>query len=268
METKSPEQALKLMRNWILQVRRSEQLNASMPDPVLMIMALNTITRRPIMASATTTFRWQTYMTTHRLPQAATMEHVRNMYAFLEVELKELMGPGTGTGTLTVSGDGAAPTVKALIQKWDGDKKKQDQTGKGRREECEFFKKSSGCKWGQKCLKWHPFVGKASGRCYVCGSTEHTAAGCTRPRVDGNPKGKDKDKKSPKGKEKGNPKGDSKGTRPPGKGPDARGAVASAPPGLESIGGSGPGVDQPVAKSYSFISRASPEGQHGLGDED
>eukprot|EP00971_Amphidinium_carterae_P103947 2058584-Amphidinium_carterae.1 len=48
--------------------------------------------------------------------------------------------------------------------------------------QCPHWGTKPGCKFGAQCRNVHPFEKPGSGVCYVCGSTEHTAQACARPR--------------------------------------------------------------------------------------
>ena len=54
---------------------------------------------------------------------------------------------------------------------------------------CKFFLTKSGCRRGKECT-WAHDEKDGKRRCYVCGSTEHLATTCTRPKTpaDGSPK--------------------------------------------------------------------------------
>ena len=197
-EASNPREAVRMLRTWRLLLERATKLQASIPDATLLIRSLTIMCGRAISSNYQTNFRKELFMNKHNLPHGASTEHVFLLYNFLEAELLELSGPQDSEKS-----KGKASTAVVTPQKG---KKGSDSKGKGKaktnpkggkddpkgRKVCDFFDKPGGCKNGQMCKYYHKYLDPKSGRCFVCGSNEHSASGCTRPRrqKDGNEKAK------------------------------------------------------------------------------
>ena len=131
-------------------------------------------------------------------------------------------------------------------------------SGKGA---CKFYGTKGGCKMGRNCWSYHDF-GKASseGRCFNCGSTDHRADVCNRPR--GKPAGKGEEctlrgesGSSSKGNQNasasGNGKGQTSQGNQGGKGEGKQVRQASAEPAQS--GAEGTGTDPKVAKANEAL---------------
>ena len=83
--------------------------------------------------------------------------------------------PGGGGGM----GAGAPGTTKGAGRGVKGGGKNDAPKGKTA---CRFFDSDVGCRFGANCTNWHRNLKASEGKCFNCGSKQHTSAQCTAPR--------------------------------------------------------------------------------------
>jgi hypothetical protein len=206
------EKALITLKLWKRRIECAKELQVTIPDPCILLAALDAITSKAIQSDQRKVFRLNTAREAIGVDVSTTEEAVNKLTLLLGGELEESVASTWSTIT---------PKVKSIKGNPKGDKGKGGKDGKGEtgksgkegkgkdksKDPCYFFTETEdGCNKGQLRTRYHRLLKPEEKRCYVCGSTKHMAGECDKPKKgDAPPKETPKDDKgkTAKGKPKG-----------------------------------------------------------------
>jgi hypothetical protein len=184
------EKAFSNLKIWKRKIDRAKELGLVIPDPAVLIVALDTITEKVIAKDARRKFRIDTARESLKVDILANAESLEKFSLVLESELEDMVTASWQTVTVKVKTMKGTPKGKGKGKGKDG--KGKDGKGKsGKTEECYYFAEhEEGCKHGQQCTRYHRMLKPEERRCYTCGSKTHMAGDCDRPKKeDSLPKG-------------------------------------------------------------------------------
>ena len=230
-------EASKALRKWRRWLEQASELGLRMPDPSLLLKALERLT--PALSSSAA-FRVQSFRSQVLIEQAPTEEKVWQLSELLLAEAEEalLLEPSEkGPKKPTIAkADGA--TEEAT-----GEGKGPKGKGKGEQKSvCRLWKTDDGCKYGRSCQFQHESLSPSDKRCFNCGSLKHRKPDCSRPKAAVAP--------SPNGE-----KGVQKGSKEDAKRAKSEGG-ASASQAEDSAKGKGEGLsmrDQLIQKATEVL---------------
>ena len=172
-EATSAHGAVEGLRLWHRQLLRTMELKATLPDPTLLIGALDHLMRRVLSAEAQATFRVNTFRLQNSVDVRPTPESVHQFYEALLAEAEMLVGM-TGTRADQEEGD------KAVVKAVTGSPHKPEKT-----KLCTFWGTDGGCRYGKNCRLAHTVLEDRNSRCWNCSSKRHRKAECPFLRRDG-----------------------------------------------------------------------------------
>ena len=174
------------LRKWTRWRRRASELQIMEPDPFLLLKGLNRLIRKPLESHRDLAFRINLARSTLQVDATPTSKSVTSFASHLLAECEQVAHQEM--------------TPKKPKEKEDRSKtmrlKRMEEEGKGGgkgkdmgkeswepREKfpCKFFTSDQGCKKGKECRYLHEAKDEKR-RCYICGSVDHIAPGCSRPR--------------------------------------------------------------------------------------
>ena len=140
------------------------------PDPTVLIAALDQITEKALQKDTRRKFRIDSARQELKVDIQTTYEGVEKLMTVIEGELDDM---------ITQSWSVVPPRVKSIKGTPKGKKGKdikgdgQGKTGKGKdgkgKKPCYHFAETEeGCKFGQQCLKYHRTLKPEERRCYIC----------------------------------------------------------------------------------------------------
>ena len=190
-------QAVQRLRHWKRQQTRAGELGLTLPDPLIMVKALDSIMVDLWNQHPQASFRVSAFRMHQQIDVRPTMESLENLYDLLLAEADQMVYGKAGE----VGEKDQKPSVKMLQQQ-----AVRSPTQPSTVKVCGFWGTEKGCKLGRACRYLHDWNGiedKAS-RCWLCSSTSHVRTECpTRgaggsgsygdrgEREDGKGKGKD-----------------------------------------------------------------------------
>ena len=175
-------EASKALRKWRRWLQRASELGLRMPDPSLLLKALERLT--PALGSSAA-FRVQSFRSQVLIEQAPTEEKVWQLSELLLAEAEEalLLEPSEkGPKKPTIAkADGTAEEAA-------GEGKGPKGKGKGKQKSaCRLRKTDDGCKYGRSCQFQHDSLSPSDKRCFNCGSLKHRKPDCPRPKAAATP---------------------------------------------------------------------------------
>lgn len=211
----SAEEAISMLRMWRRQQNRALELSVQLPDPLLLVKALDTIMSSLLRSNAQATFRINSFRLQHQVDVRPTVTSLGHLYDMLLSEADQMMYSTTPEGK---SGDNTASdgaSVKALAGAAATSPSKPIQ-------KCRAWGTPEGCKYASGCRFSHDWQGiqDKHARCWNCSSLQHSRSDCpyrtggsggttgksTAETEDSQGQPKGKGKKGGKNK-KGSPKG-------------------------------------------------------------
>ena len=170
-------EASKALRKWRRWLQRASELGLRMPDPSLLLKALERLT--PVLGSSAA-FRAQSFRSQVLIEQAPTEEKVWQLSELLLAEAEEAL-------LLEPSEKGPKkPTVAkadSTVEETAGEGKGSKGKGKGKQKSaCRLWKTDDGCRYGRSCQFQHDSLSPSDKRCFNCGSLKHRKPECTRPK--------------------------------------------------------------------------------------
>ena len=193
---------------WQRHHSRAEELGATVPDPTLMVGALDKIMSKLLQGNPQANFRLSAFRMGAQVdtkPTAATFKQLHQMLlAEVELAMRSHEAPSKGQGN---------PAVKTL---------KDQKTGSPGQPVCRFWKSEHGCRQGAQCKFQHPMHEDGKYHCYTCGATSHKKPDCPY----NSPTKEDKSHVTT-GASKGSPAGGSGAGGGDGKGPGKQGGKSS-----------------------------------------
>ena len=163
------------LRKWRRYLERAEAMQVSVPDPSLLLNALEIMVRKVLAAHPQVKFRVDLNKNQLQLQGRPTLEGVLQLYTHLLAELQVVAPVSLTPATTALKAIGAsAGTGEALTPTGSPTRKA------GPRPPCKFFLTSSGCTRGQNCKYDHSFPSKEEkkARCWECGSQQHRKGEC------------------------------------------------------------------------------------------
>eukprot|EP00435_Cladocopium_sp_Y103_P023447 s854_g5.t1 len=169
------------LRNWRRHFGRAEEVNATLPDGVLLLKALDSPLQQLGTMDPQAAFRLSQSRMQLQLDQQPSH---RNLWAFSQCLLAE-----AETLALLQMSSATAPSTPLKLKVMDGDPKTPPRAigadGKGgskplSEKPCKYFISDAGCKAGKACKWLHSWEGvedKAS-RCWICGGKDHRKNDC------------------------------------------------------------------------------------------
>ena len=203
------------LRLWKRKASRASELNAQLPDPLLMIRTLDGIARPVVESSSQASFRIASFRMNHSLDIRPSLSNVWLFYDLLLAEA-EVAVHSTSSATVVEPKTPSKPTVKVMQTPSTGGKSSTSTASSAW--PCKFWLTDGGCRQGQRCRWPHLWEGctDKSSRCWTCSSNQHQQQDCpyksqVKPPVGGDGEGVGAGgKASEKGRGKGKGKGKSK----------------------------------------------------------
>ena len=178
MEAASIGQAVMTLRKWLRWRRRAEEVGVSIPDPTILARGLSKLTKKLVVVHPELNFRLQLVRSSLMVDAVPSHDAISKYSEHLLAELEQ-MGQQSRKKENTVD----LPKVKKFEEQGKETKEKKeardgDDKEKGK---CRFFLTDQGCRRGKHCGFSHDQKDDKR-RCWVCGSPDHFAPACTRPK--------------------------------------------------------------------------------------
>ena len=172
------------LRRWLRWKSRTAEIGAVVPDAALLLKGLNRMTRRVLESHKELQFRIQLARSSLGVDTTPTELTVSRFATHLLAELDQVALTEKRTSGSATKADG--PKLKSMELDKSGKGKGKDRQDRGQEDgatktRCRFFLTEHGCRKGKECSFSHDQKDEKR-RCYVCGSSEHFATACTRPK--------------------------------------------------------------------------------------
>ena len=230
---KSPSEACAAVRSWRRFYTRTKEIEATVPDPIILLRALEPAVQLISQLDAQATFR---LAQSRAQLQVDARPEESSVWSYSECLLAELESLRLLQGSTATSKSGTTATTTPAV--------KMLGTKSSTTSACKFWGSDTGCRQGKRCSYLHDWASleDRNNRCFLCSSTAHRKADCpTRAVGDGtNPTGgsgggSQKGKGNGKNKSKAKTGGEEPAASTKGKG-NGNGAGSSTPqssPGLQ-----------------------------------
>ena len=169
-------QGIVTLRRWLRWKRRAEEVGVSIPDPTILARGLGRLMKKLITMFPELNFRLQLVRSSLMVDAVPTHESVSKYSEHLLAELEQM-----GHQARKKDSSGEAP------KKFE-EQPKDSREGRTRKEgeekekpKCRFYLSDQGCRRGKSCTFSHEQKDEKK-RCWICGSPEHFAPACTRPK--------------------------------------------------------------------------------------
>ena len=165
-------QTVHRLRQWKRQQTRASELGLTLPDPLIMVKALDAIMVDLWPQHPQASFRVSAFRMHQQIDVKPTMASLDNLYDLLLAEADQMVYGKSGD----VSEKEQKPSVKMLQQQSSRSTTQPASTVKV----CSFWGTEKGCRLGRACRYLHDWSGvedKAS-RCWICSSTTHVRTEC------------------------------------------------------------------------------------------
>ena len=179
------------LRTWRRFFQRAVEIGTTLPDPTLLLRALDNPSLSVARIDAQSAFRLAQTRSQLGVDEKPTQDTVWrfSQCVLAEIETLQLLNGMTSTTSPTTTTNEAghvAAKVKALELKTKG--KGKESPGKTAKP-CQFFGNTEGCKLGAQCRYVHDWnsISEKQGRCWTCSSTTHMRHECPT-RQDGHSK--------------------------------------------------------------------------------
>ena len=172
------------LRRWLRWKSRTVEIGAVVPDAALLLKGLNRMTRRVLESHKELQFRIQLARSSLGVDTTPTELTVSRFATHLLAELDQVALTEKRISASATKTDG--PKLKSMEVDKSGKGKGKDRQDRGQEDgatktRCRFFLTEHGCRKGKECSFSHDQKDEKR-RCYVCGSSEHFATACTRPK--------------------------------------------------------------------------------------
>ena len=193
----SPEEAQTLaqavvgLRRWLRWHRRAGEVNVVRPDATIQVKGLGRLMKKVLRDHPDLGFRIQLAKTTLAIDTTPTETTVMTYANHLLAEVEQVAHQDKRRVEKTPPNPPPDPKMKKFEERTGegkGGSKGGDQKGGG--VTCRFFLTEAGCRKGKGCSYQHQLDDQR--RCWNCGSTQHFAPKCDRPREAGIQKGESK----------------------------------------------------------------------------
>ena len=179
------------LRDWGRWYQRCIDFGMNLPDPMVLVGALTSMTKPMISKDTEVTWRTEMVKSTLQLHARPTAEAVKAYHRHLLAEFEAL-----ATSQGPKKGGSGNPTPNLALKAMDGNAGGASGGqgggtkggGKGKIQ-CKYFLSQKGCKYGSNCKNVHSMNELSKGdrfkKCLNCGSEEHRAKDCDRPNKAG-----------------------------------------------------------------------------------
>ena len=177
------------LRDWGRWYQRCIDFGMNLPDPMVLVGALNSMTKPVISKNTEVTWRTEMVKSTLQLHARPTAEAVTAYHRHLLAEFEAL-----ATSQVPKKGGNQPPNLalKAMDGAAGGASGGQGGGAKGGGKgkiPCKYFLSQKGCRYGGSCKNVHSMNELSKGdrfkKCLNCGSEEHRAKDCDRPNKAG-----------------------------------------------------------------------------------
>ena len=169
----SASEAAQSLRMWRRQHNRALELGLQLPDPLILVKALDGITQTLLSRKSQATFRVNAFRTQHQVdvrPTSATLGH---LYDVLLSEADQMLYGQPPEADMLESRDSAGSVKATQASPTPNNKPTSSRL-------CEFWGTDSGCRLASACKFVHDWTGvsEVSPRCWHCSSNQHSRADC------------------------------------------------------------------------------------------
>ena len=164
---KSPGEACAGVRSWRRFYTRTKEIDATVPDPIILLKALEPAVQLISQLDAQATFR---LAQSRAQLQVDARPDESSVWSYSECLLAELESLRLVHGASTMSNNGAITTTTPAV--------KTLGTRPTTTAACKFWGSEAGCKQGKACKFEHASLEDARDRCWNCSSTTHRKASC------------------------------------------------------------------------------------------
>ncbi|CAL1129313.1 unnamed protein product [Cladocopium goreaui] len=181
-ESANLSEAVQNLRKWSRWRRRAADLRISEPDPFLLLKGLNRIIRKPLEQNRDLSFRISLARSTLQVDSTPTSSSVASFALHLIAEFEQVVHQeATNAPKKKVEEKPKVAKLKKLEEEKSPTKKEDAREERGK---CKFYLSDTGCRRGKSC-QWSHDQKDEKRRCWTCGSPEHMAPSCTRPKGPG-----------------------------------------------------------------------------------
>lgn len=167
-------EAISKLRMWKRQQNRATELGVQLPDPLLLVKALDTIMSQLLRASAQATFRINSFRLQHQVDVRPTVTSLGHLYDMLLSEADQMMYGAIPDGALVDPSGADGASVKAVAgSPLQASPSKSTQ-------KCRSWGTPEGCKYAANCRFSHDWQGilDKNIRCWNCSSLQHSRSDC------------------------------------------------------------------------------------------
>ena len=188
MEATCLSSALVGLRRWLRWKRRATEVQVALPDASVLVKGLNKLVKKVLDNNKELGFRINLAKTTLMVESVPRAETVHQLAEHLVAEIEAIAHLEFKNQKVEKSENNRLAIKKFEESQKGGEKGGQRWQNGGEKSTplCRFFTTEAGCKKGKACSFGH--VLDEQRRCWNCGSTQHYAPKCDRPR-DGEGKG-------------------------------------------------------------------------------
>ena len=215
-EPRNAKDAVSALELWKTSMQRMRSLDISHPDCDVLAAVLRRLITPVVDANPDFSWRLQMFQSQHGIWQRPTMDQVEAYWRFLHSEALEAQAswrPSAKIKEARVSDDPNNSSSKGRGKKGTQDK------GSSTLKPCKFFLTDEGCRRGKQCPMHHSRLSATDGRCFTCGSKQHSRKECKVDSKGGKggkgaerPKGPKHDKGAGRARTEGNPRPSAKTT--------------------------------------------------------
>ena len=173
---KSPGEACAGVRSWRRFYTRTKEIDATVPDPIILLKALEPAVQLVSQLDAQATFR---LAQSRAQLQVDARPEESSVWNYSECLLAELESLRLVHGTSATANNGTSSTTTPAV--------KMLGTRSTTTPACKFWGSDTGCRQGKRCSYLHDWASleDRNNRCFLCSSTAHRKADCpTRPTGD------------------------------------------------------------------------------------
>ena len=183
-EAQSVGSCIATLRKWIRWKRRAEELGVSVPDPTILARGLSCMLRKILTLNQDLNFRLQlarSSLMIDSVPNHASItqyaEHVMAELEQVNLQSRKKDPPALPDPTKLKRFEEVNKEKKEGRDRKDVEERESNKE-KGK---CRFYLTDSGCRRGKSCGYSHDLKDERR-RCWNCGSIDHMAPACTRPK--------------------------------------------------------------------------------------
>ena len=176
-------EAVQSLRKWMRWRRRASDLKISEPDPFILLKGLNRIIRKPLEAHRDLSFRISLARSTLQVDATPTSSSVTSFALHLLAEFEQVVHQESAQTSKKKADPEKVKNLKVKKVEEEGGRSpasRNEKTEDGK-PKCKFYLSDGGCRRGKSC-NWSHDQRDERRRCWNCGSPEHMAPSCTRPR--------------------------------------------------------------------------------------